>query len=77
MVGKLHYIIYKVPNQNGRIFSIGTKRFSRVTQNAETIFRKETYSSHRTSISVAVKVGSFLYYISDEGRYRKTVTTVK
>ena len=23
------------------------------------------------------KVGSFLYYISDEGRYRKTATTVK
>ena len=26
----------------------------------------------RTPISVAAQVGSFLYYISDEGRYRKT-----
>ena len=45
------------------------KKFSRVTLFVETISRKETYLS---VISVEAQVDSFLYYISDEGRYRKT-----
>ena len=37
----------------------------------KTISREETYRI-RTPISLEAQVGSFLCYISDEGRYRKT-----
>ena len=48
------------------LFSNVAKKFLRVMWYVETKAREETYPS------VEAQVGSFLYYISDEGRYRKT-----
>ena len=52
------------------------KKFLRVVRYVKTILEKKS-TRLRTPISVDTQVGSFLYYISDEGRYRKTENTFR